>query len=135
MCYCKNYSFLPRTIILWNSLPSHITSARTINLFKDAVFTCTNTTKVLNLYYHYNMKKSLFLFTFIDVIFIYLFLSMIRMYRLYIIYIYIYIYFSIFVTLNSMKKRTQILTNTSKLNVVPHNLINVFYSQVETNCK
>ena len=38
------YSFFPRTIILWNSLPSHIASAPTLNLFKDAVFTWTNTT-------------------------------------------------------------------------------------------
>ena len=38
------YSFFPRTIILWNSLPSHIASAPTLNPFKDAVFTWTNTT-------------------------------------------------------------------------------------------
>ena len=37
------YSFFPRTIILWNSLPSHIASAPTLNLFKGAVFTWTNT--------------------------------------------------------------------------------------------
>ena len=42
--YTLKYSFFPRTIILWNSLPSHIASAPTPNMFKDAVFTWTNTT-------------------------------------------------------------------------------------------
>ena len=40
----SKYSFFPRTIILWNSLPFHIASAPTLNLSKDAVFTWTNTT-------------------------------------------------------------------------------------------
>ena len=33
------------------------------------------------------------------------------------------------------EKRTKILTNTPQFNFAPHDLINVFYSQVETNCK
>ena len=33
------------------------------------------------------------------------------------------------------EKRTQILTNTPQLSFAPHNLINVFYSQIETNYK
>ena len=45
------YSFFPRIIILWNSLPSHIASAPTLKLFKDAVFTWTNTTTAAAVYY------------------------------------------------------------------------------------
>ena len=44
------YSFFPRTIILLNSLPSYIASAPTLNLFKDAVFTWTNTTTAAAVY-------------------------------------------------------------------------------------
>ena len=32
------------------------------------------------------------------------------------------------------EKRTKILTNTPQLNFAPHNLINVFYSRIETSC-
>ena len=51
---------------------------------------------------------------------------------LYIIYILILLYICYAA---QHEKRAKILTTTPQLNSAPHNVINVFYSQVETNSK